>query len=327
MQCHNCLKRSERCEWAESDLSSPVASTSNFEIAIPVPACEACKIAKARCSRESPACSRCREQFLECKYNSRKRRRHHSSTLSPFPTFNGGSPSVRELKTVDRLTSRLELDRLLDAFFRHVYPSSGMSFIHHGHLYRRVEDGSASTLLLQAMGAVSGRFIAHENRANEDGGELPARWAREARMGIIEDLDRFSTAKLATTLCLVHHDYNSGRIGSAWNMTALATRMAQGMGLHLFRSNETGSWTAQETRRRLVWATFCADLRGSGGISEYTTYDFEPQHINLPSTEQEFTFGEQQTPSLDLTIVATTSSSSLSANHIFLVSVGYEVHR
>ena len=213
-----------------------------------------------------------------------------------------------------------------------------MSFIHRGQLYQRVEEGTGPELLLKAICAVSARFLTASDARQEfeasEGGEPADVWAREVRMEIAADLDRFSTYKLAALLCIIHHEYSSGRQASGWNLTALATRMAIGMDLHVEPPDEMPlSWVDRETRRRLVWATFCADIIGAGGLPECTTYGLDMvKDRALPSSEAEYAFGIPNllTPTLDSVMRNGTKaypSLGINAHHIILVSLGYEVHR
>ena len=273
-----------------------------------------------------------------------------SVTTSPH-THRAGTAfnSFRPLGKEDKLYSRAELTRHLDAFFKYVHPEMAMSFIHRGQLYRRLEESwagdkglsgqAASPLLLKCMAAVSARFLDDADASHPDGGMLPEQWAKEAKMAITLELDRFSISKLAATLCLIHHEYCSGRIGSAWTWTALATRMCVGMSLHLespvktksgSRSDYPGDWTEGEARRRMVWATVCADAWSACGLSECTTFDRRlVDNLPLPCTEREFAFGHGQG---DDGTGATLSSGlaygqlkGISANHIWLTMLGSDV--
>lgn len=326
MTCVNCLILTLECEWSQPHVP-PTG------LGVPQrPACETCRTAKTRCTRDLPSCSRCRNEGCPCLYVNRSRRtlkattaastrrpRTESSTISatidPQTTYtspysrqtnrprkdgplheNAAADAARtatsseSLRLGDRLASRAELIRLTDAFFRHVYPELAMSFIHRGQLYRRLEEQTVSPLLLKCMAAASARFLGGgsmpyaADAEHPDGGLLPERWAREAKASIAQELDRFSISKLAGTLCIIHHEYCSGRIGSAWTWTSLATRMCIGMSLHTEPPPDAAvDWLERETRRRLVWATVCADAWGACGLSECTTFDPRTNEGCLPS--------------------------------------------
>ena len=290
-------------------------------------ACERCRVAKARCSQERPTCARCLSHSLVCVYDrikskSKERRsgsgRRGSSsqaTLSPegpstyevkpalthgkrprtrsnSPVFDGprytrGDP----LSLNDKLASKQELWQLLNAYFTYVYPVQAMSFIHKSQLFRRVDEGGASPLLIKAMCAVSARFLPNADRSHAEGGPQPSAWCQEAKIGIILDTDRFSLSKLAAILCILTHEFNCGRTGSAWIFVAMAVRMARAMSLNIEGTDTELPFVERETRRRLIWAIFCADCFCSAGLPEYMLLSAKEVHVYLPCDENSFVLG------------------------------------
>ena len=303
-------------------------------------ACERCRLAKSRCSRDRPHCERCSVRKEKCVYLADQYRgdpvrsksashvcspdssSHHLSdrflgsstdvhlregpssspldtTLLPIPSTVETSLHESPSPTEARLSSKLDLSQLLTAFFTHVYPTQGMSFVHRAQIFRMVEEGQASTLLIKSMCAVAARYLPNADKTQVDGGDLPSNWCQAAKIGILTDMDQLSTSKLAALLCILRHEFNSGRTQTSWMLTALAVRMTRALGLSLELDDPNVSWMDRESRRRLMWATFCADSFSSGGWPEYRLLRKADIHIRLPINEHDFALGiENQSPFL-----------------------------
>ncbi|ORX33725.1 hypothetical protein BD324DRAFT_196210 [Kockovaella imperatae] len=360
-----------------------------FHGLVKLPACDTCRLAKTRCDRDYPSCQRCKLEKLQCVYSHWRKRRnrgHSASTVAAGaavvlfpapPSFDDignqrspvsagpsqinsrehSHPSTATSPSIlgDRLSSRSELEKYLDAFFRHVHPEMTTSFIHQGRLFEELEEtwsspslysgssrGISSPLLLKCMAAASGRFLPDADNSHPDGGNLPAQWAQEAKMALTLDMDRFSISKLAATLCLVHHEYSSGRIESAWTWTAVASRMCIGLGPHnICRPDISISqggvdeyesdWIQNESKKRLVWATVCADAWTACGPAECSTFDRHLiKDLPLPSTEREFAFGRDvpckfPRPTLSTKTLERGQLRGTSANHVWLTLLGNDV--
>lgn len=211
----------------------------------------------------------------------------------PLPgvmTRSGSDP----LSMNDKLAPKQELWQLIQAFFIYVYPIQAMAFVHRAQLTRQVEEGRASPLLLKSICAVSARFLPNADPDHVEGGASPATWCRETKASVVADADRFSTTKLAAVLCILNHEFNCGRTGSAWIFIAIAVRMARAMGLNVETSDPSMTWRERETRRRLMWSTFCADCFISAGWPEYTLITADEVRIFLPSDETSYVLGSEQ---------------------------------
>lgn len=199
---------------------------------------------------------------------------------------------VYERDVPDPLTSRSEVTTLLTAYFTHVYPVQAMSFVHRAQLFRQLEQGQAPPILVKALCGLAARYLPGADQSHLEGGTQAAIWMQEVRVALMVDTNRFSTAKLAATLCVLQHELNCGRTISAWMFVALAARMALGLGLNVESSHP---WIEQEQRRRLMWSTYCADSFCASGWSEYSLLSNVPLRIYVPSDEMSFLLG-QETP-------------------------------
>ena len=114
---------------------------------------------------------------------------------------------------------------------------------------------------------------------------------QEAKTALMADSNRFSITMLAATLCIIQHELNSGRTGSAWMFAAIAARMVLAMGLNLEPSGTDLSWIEREQWRRLMWATYCADSFCTSGWPEYSLLSSVEVRVYLPSDEMSFLLG------------------------------------
>ena len=204
---------------------------------------------KVMCSLSRPMCKRCATQGFQCLYPVQH---PESESVSLAPILN------------DVFASKAELERLIQAFFVYVYPVEAMTFVRRGEIFHSISDGTAAPILVKAICGVSARYVAPSDNTDPDGGKAAASWIQEAKAGLMIDTDRFSTSKLAATLCIKTHEFNSGRPGSAWLFTPMAVRMALAMGLNDEEPDATATLIERETRRRLMWSAFCADAMAAG---------------------------------------------------------------
>lgn len=270
-------------------------------------ACERCRAARSRCSQDRPRCQRCRAYDIACVYENEpvddasKAARKRRSAKWRQPTNAEHRPARHALRLEsdpmplnDKLASRQELSQLIQAFFVHVYPVQAMAFIHRARLIRQVEEGRASPLLIKSLCAISARFLPNADEDHVDGGIAPATWCQGAKIDLMTDLDHISTTKLAAVLCILNHEFNCGRTESAWIFISIAVRMARALGLNVENPDASMPWLEKETRRRLMWSTFCADCFFSAGWPEYSLISATELRIFLPSEEASFVLGMEQ---------------------------------
>lgn len=267
-------------------------------------ACGSCRAARARCSHERPRCDRCKKHSLSCVYE----RESHGAQVADDGNDGGKvsralggpstSPSPLDTASIpsgnDRLASRLELTKLLTAFYTHVYHVQAMSFIHRAQLFRQVVQGQASPIVVRTICGLSARYLPGADQNHLEGGDQAALWISEAKAALIADTNRFSMSKLAATLCILQHELNCGRTGSAWMFVALAARMALAMGLNVEPTATDMPWIEREQRRRLMWATCCADSFCSSGWPEYSLLSAVELKVFLPSDETSFLLGTER---------------------------------
>ena len=218
-----------------------------------------------------------------------------SSQAAMYSTLDSALSISRSPRTEDPLASRQQVNMLIEAFFSHVHPVEAMSFLRRGQLVRDIREALASPLLVKAICTVSFRFLPNNAEfTHPDGGCLPERWGQEIKNEIMADTDRVSMSKLASILCVIHHESNSGRVLSSWLLISLAARMALAMGLDRSPESDPASvqspWISAEIERRLMWSVVCFDALGSAGFDKYRLCP-EQLEIPLPSSERDFAAG------------------------------------
>ncbi|WVQ68686.1 uncharacterized protein L199_006895 [Kwoniella botswanensis] len=137
------------------------------------------------------------------------------------------------------------------------------------------------------MCAISFRFLDSADNSHSDGGSQAFTLAKEIVADIMVDIQEFSEARLATILLMAQHEHESGRYGSSWMLIPMAVRMAFTLRLNL-ELDDSYPWKYRETRRRLMWATFCLDKMTFGGISEFSSIETRRMKIDLPSPNHNF---------------------------------------
>ena len=176
---------------------------------------------------------------------------------------------------------------LLDLYLEYVYPTCANGFLHKGELKRRCRQSGFDDLLVRAICATAYRYSDEADTSHPDGGEVPAAWAETLRASL-SDLNHINEDRLAVILVMITHEHASGRSASAWMLTSMATRLAYTLRLQV-ETPHPRTWLHGELRRRMMWAVYCWDALGSGGIPEYTLCDVSRINIALPVSEYNYT--------------------------------------
>ena len=98
---------------------------------------------------------------------------------------------------------------------------------------------------------------------------------------------------------LLHeHDLRIGNYASAFTITGLAVRMAQGLQINLETLPDAAcsrpqpdSPSIHESRRRLMWAVYIMDSWVGSGIDELSLVHEADIKVQLPCDERDFVFG------------------------------------
>lgn len=324
--CSNCDRLGFNCTYEDPN-SDPNGLSSGPSFPLPRrrvrQACESCHSRKARCSGDTPACQRCRNQGIECVYRASKRARlsiHHAPRVDQVvrsPTTSSaaaareqqvrrsqsrddgahdsdaGGPEVmasntpstfnQELSTSDPQFESL-ISRALDNFFRHVHHIPMLSFLHRASLMQRHHAGGLDRPLLLALIGITS-MLTDLGPGTKEYGE---KCVDESEALILKSLENPSTIKVQTLALIIKYRILTRRFSSAFVLAATAARFA--MALRLNHENSDLCFLAQESRRRLMWALFMIDQGMAGGYRDLTLWSPELIHIPLPCNERDFEF-------------------------------------
>ncbi|KAK9327533.1 fungal-specific transcription factor domain-containing protein [Lipomyces starkeyi] len=286
-------------------------------------ACLKCRAQKSRCSGEVPSCHRCRQRSLECVYTSmtRKPRSDAGVTLpaqntvqSPLPRDldwtsdvsnnhtnstedaiddTNGAPKSQQSKgpngAFPSLTRQLGpekeiIENHIKAFFEYVYPIPGNSFIHRALFLQNWTKQTHNPILLKAMCGASARFISkdpdHERQA--------LIWSSEALSQVLKMLAKPSVVTIQSLLLIIFTQASLRNFSSVMALSALTARMA--FTLRLNYEERKLPFTAQECRRRVMWAIFVVDTFYASGQVDLSVCPIERMQVQLPCNERCFAY-------------------------------------
>lgn len=275
-------------------------------------ACDPCHARRARCSGDSPSCTRCIEFDLQChyslsvrQYKAAERRRKHPEILeAPHDQAASSGTDVAELdtpSTVDdstlspKVAAHNNLDELLgcdsstvrrhiDAFFEYIYPVPTFNFLHRADFIRQYSSGEAPPALLLAVCGAASRFLPDSAERTA----LTISWIDRSESIILRSLGRFEVVHVQTMMILLNFRAGNHQMGKATHLLALASRAA-----YMLKLNKEDSglpFVTQESRRRLMWSIYTSDRFSAGGISEFILCPTSSIHIQLPCRERYFEF-------------------------------------
>ena len=187
---------------------------------------------------------------------------------------------------------RAILNRSVDAFFTHIYPSQANAILHRGSLLAEIVNETASRVLLLALCAIAADFLPEASAASR---RQALGWSKEAKtLLILEDEATLDT--VASALILAKYDIHHGKLHSAWNMSSIASRCALTLGLHReLSASDPTSITVRETRRRLLWGCYCLDRMTATGVPEFMVIQASSIAVKLPCEEHQYLFGQPGT--------------------------------
>ncbi|CAH0052387.1 unnamed protein product [Clonostachys solani] len=120
--------------------------------------------------------------------------------------------------------------------------------------------------------------------------ERIASWFRDAQAVVLSVLGTLSLSRLQALVLIIHYHYENGDTVEAWNLLAVAARLAFTLKLNHERS--TLNPIAQESGRRLMWHVYLFDRIFSGGLEDLEVCPVSRMlHLRLPSEDRSFERG------------------------------------
>lgn len=191
-----------------------------------------------------------------------------------------GSVSLSLSRTLQR--------NLIDTFFDLIQSSSSFGFFHRATFLRRWTANSLPSALINAVCGAAFRFISEDPRDHEKGALLIA----EAEMAFFKSYGEASIFNVQVLIIIIWYKVGMRKYQEAMILTATVTRLAYVLRLNY--ENKIISFTAQESRRRLMWSIFTLNTFLAGGLDDFNICPADTIHLSLPCDERSF--------ELDLTV-------------------------
>ncbi|CZT04648.1 uncharacterized protein RCO7_05531 [Rhynchosporium graminicola] len=220
-------------------------------------ACKICHDQKAKCSGEFPRCERCSQRNIVCQY----------------------SPSAPTIP-VDIGPDKAIVRQYIDAFFEHIYPIPGQSFLHRSIFLQNWSKGAHSPHFLQALCGATARFLGPHQQAGA--------WIQEAEEQVLKLITAPSLSVIETLLIIIFDRLTSRKFDKVMALSALVVRFA--LALRLNYTNKKLTFVGQERRRRLMWSIFMSDTLLANGRADFTLISVEKVHLQLPCHERNFSY-------------------------------------
>ncbi|KAL2783593.1 fungal-specific transcription factor domain-containing protein [Aspergillus keveii] len=317
--CANCERLQLDCS-RHGQSSSPLSS-SRPKSRRTFRSCAECRVGRAKCSGDRPACSRCRDKGIECRYGNGAEpawQRRLSSVAGIDHTADGprdansaqldGEPEAPALAwlTLPHLPHKAKVSVLVEKYFAHIHPIRCFAFLHRPSFLRRVDEeinsSSSASALLYIVCALGAQFYTLEYSTVTEA--LPPKfilraghhWAENAYCMILQELDKISIDNLMATQLLYDYALRVNNFAQAFMLGGLTARMAQALQINLEYSTdvlcqETGrnlSVPEREARRRLMWSCFVTDALLGSGVDQLTLIEERDIKIQLPCNERRF---------------------------------------
>ncbi|KAF5566557.1 regulator of drug sensitivity 1 [Fusarium napiforme] len=290
-----------------------------------VGSCEACKRAKGRCDKVRPACSRCLQKGLVCRYTQKQRgtattRSNVSeespengrpvtdvTDVSPGTAFEPQS-SLSPLEPSPRLQNRSlpwdtqMLRTLTSVYFNRVATLRCLDFLHKPSFNHSLDKGSIvedyGEAILYVMCAHGLRIKELEGSAGPDGqamhDDVPGRlWAEESQAMVMREISKPTLMTAMTLVLLCDFALQTGQDALAFMLCGCCHSAAQLLALDrpMLPSNngeKSKDSILAESQRRVLWSCFILDSIVGSGVNENLRWRDGPPQIPLPSSDQTF---------------------------------------
>ncbi|KAH8671637.1 fungal-specific transcription factor domain-containing protein [Xylariales sp. PMI_506] len=246
-------------------------------------ACSQCRLYKARCSGSRP-CERCMSRRVRCQWSEEKEPQSHPSSNQQHPDqVTRSSDATERVPGMGSVVipDKAAVKRCLEAYFDNINPTTCV-FLHRPTTFAdwsRDKLSPVQTLMLCALGM----NLSHESP------EHARMLAEEAQSILLSHVGKQTIAQVQGLVLLVQFHFLLNNMTEAWNIIALAARVA--FVLRLNYEHPQLPPVTQETQRRLMWAIYQLDRIMSGGVEDLAICPVHRMHIRLPCTDHSFLRG------------------------------------
>lgn len=254
-------------------------------------ACEPCRAVKAKCTGGN-TCTRCAARGIQCVQRADASNRPWSQpacvdqtddNTASLPTPNTARDSVVGPATSPSLDYSER--QLIHAYFDHIDPTTCI-FLHAPTTLRDWGSGKLDPWLLKAICA-SALYL---QGSSESVQKLASTWMNQVQEAVCALLDSLSFPRLQALVLVVIYQLEAGNTVKAWNILALAARLA--FTLRLNHERPELPPVMQEVRRRTMWMIYTFDRRLCGGLDDLTVCPISRMHdIRLPCEDRTFKRG------------------------------------
>lgn len=245
-------------------------------------ACRSCRVVKAKCSGTGP-CERCVSKRIFCELNTPE----IQTSDGHGPVHNVPTPPSRSTSSTCLLVWPLDKARTRDYLQAYFDTTSRITFVflHKPTILADWSRGILDTNLLKCIVAF-GLFLSN---GPPEAQAIARAWMREVQDETLQRIGRHTITHLRILVLLTRFCFHAGDFGGAWNILALAARVA--FTLRLNYEHDRLDPIVQESHRRLIWAIYHQDRLFSGGIADFQVCPVEKMHVRLPCDDRSFEMG------------------------------------
>ncbi|KAH8891236.1 hypothetical protein GQ53DRAFT_866032 [Thozetella sp. PMI_491] len=307
--CSNCSRLNLACYFG---LSRPFHSqdSSPQRIRIRGPrACDSCRIDKVRCSGEAGTCQRCSAKARPCVYSAPRGAdtKEDEIGLSRPATVNSPNSNIgAENDTLEvalaspsididhaHFPRQAEQDRLLGAFFSHIYPLLSHSFLHEATIKQLFVDGTFDTPLIMAVCATTAMRLEDPSYPLA----VTSSWMHKVEGSLMSHFIEPTIPRLQAMVILCWYWLETGLFRRAFMLSALAVRFASALRLSHDRTDLSA--IAKDVRRRLMWSITMLDSIIATGLRDLEMVPAESMYLPLPGHEEVFNNQGETVPGFD----------------------------
>ncbi|KAH8901339.1 hypothetical protein GQ53DRAFT_630743, partial [Thozetella sp. PMI_491] len=298
--CANCERLHLECSGYHQSVQRPDASDIRAPRSKRVyRSCNACRVARTKCSGERPTCAACRELSRLCSFGeiTDLHLASSSSSLTPSRLTSTDLPDHKHVRV------------LVAHYFQNFHPLRCFAFIHKPSFLRDLDgglaSGSQSNALLHITCTLGAQFYALEHSDTVQ--KLPdafilqagCHWAKTALSLLLQNMEDISVERLMAAQLLYDYALRQSNFSQAFMLSALMARMTQALQINLeYSADLLGespeialSVTTRECRRRLMWSCYVTDALCGSGVDQLTLIDERDIKIQLPCNDANFFAG------------------------------------
>ena len=262
--------------------------------------CQHCRSRRQKCSGDRPTCARCLQSNRICVYDrgidrgARDAVRIESAAAHDMePASTNAALGAFTSTSLTSLHDKVVIRTLVERFFHEISPLRCFGFIHEPSFMLRMDyllSHKDKDPLLLTVCALATRTINQESLVRS----LGAAWAHTALTMVRNQAHRISVNVLMCLVLLNEFFVRVDEVKQCFILTCLACRLCQALQLNVeydddFECKSSSlSPTEKETRRRLMWASYCMDTSISGGLDSIKMFREEDSMIQMPADEDSF---------------------------------------